>query len=197
MIVLVRHGQTAANASGLLLGRADPPLTELGHRQAEAVARVVTSPAAVISSPLLRARQTAAAFGLPVTVDERWAELDYGEYDGRPFDAVPAEEWDRWRHDAHFAPPGGESLADLGRRVRSVCADLAATPAAASTSEQVVVVSHVSPVKAAVAWALDAGDELAWRLYCAVASISRVAVTERGPVLHSYNETAHLDGVER
>src|SRR5881392_1292055 len=97
MILLVRHGQTAANAGGLLLGRADPPLTELGHRQAAAIARVLPTPGAVISSPLLRARQTAAAFGLPVVEDERWIELDYGEYDGRPFNEVPAEVWARWR----------------------------------------------------------------------------------------------------
>ena len=55
-----------------------------------------------------------------------------------------------------------------------------------------VVVSHVSPIKAGVAWALGTGDEVAWRMYVALASITRVGVTERGPILRSFNEVAHL-----
>ena len=193
MIVLVRHGQTAANAAGLLLGRADPPLTELGHRQAAAIAGALPVPAAVISSPLLRARQTAAAFGLPVVEDDRWTELDYGEFDGRPFAEVPAESWARWRKDVTFAPPGGESLVDLGTRVRAACDGLAGRAA----DEDIVVVSHVSPIKAAMAWALGVGDEISWRLYCGVAAISRVDVGERGPVVCSFNETGHLSELGR
>ena len=55
-----------------------------------------------------------------------------------------------------------------------------------------LVVSHVSPIKAAVAWALDVGDGVAWRMFVAVASITRIAVTDRGPILRSFNEVAHL-----
>jgi len=55
-----------------------------------------------------------------------------------------------------------------------------------------VVVSHVSPLKAALAWTLDVGDELAWRLHVTPASVSRVAIRPQGPVLLSFNETAHL-----
>jgi hypothetical protein len=54
----------------------------------------------------------------------------------------------------------------------------------------------VSPIKAAVAWALGVGDDISWRLYCAVAAISRVGVGDR-PVLRSFNETAHLSALER
>src|SRR3954447_22052990 len=165
MLFGVRHGQTAANAAGQLLGRADIPLTELGRRQAEALAAAVGPVDRVITSPLERARDTAAAFGLPVEVDERWTELDYGIYDEWPLNDVPAEMWQKGRGDAEFAPPEGESLASVGRRVRAACDDLA--PAAAEAD--VVVVSHVSPIKAAVAWALEAGDGLAWRTFVAVA----------------------------
>ncbi len=52
-----------------------------------------------------------------------------------------------------------------------------------------VVVSHVSPIKAAVAWALGAGDQVVWRLYLATASITRIGWGRDGPVLHRYNET--------
>jgi broad specificity phosphatase PhoE len=188
MLFVVRHGQTAANAAGQLLGRADVPLTETGKRQAQELAAAVGPVDRIISSPLQRARDTAAAFGLPVEIDERWTELDYGIYDERPLGEVPAELWDNWRGDAEFTPPEGESLASVGRRVRAACDDIAPTAAGAD----VVVVSHVSPIKAAVAWALDADDGIAWRMFVAVASISRIAITDRGPILRSFNEVAHL-----
>ena len=56
----------------------------------------------------------------------------------------------------------------------------------------VVVVSHVSPIKAAVAWCLGAADETAWRMFLDVAAVSRLSVGPRGPSLHSYNERHHL-----
>jgi len=188
VLLVVRHGQTAANAAGQLLGRADVPLTETGLRQAEALAAAIGPVDRVISSPLQRARRTAAAFGRPAEIDERWTELDYGIYDERPLGEVPRELWDGWRGDAEFTPPEGESLASVGRRVRAACDDL--VPAAMDTD--VVVVSHVSPIKAAVAWALDADDGIAWRTFVAVASITRIGITDRGPILRSFNEVAHL-----
>ncbi|HAZ55902.1 MAG TPA: hypothetical protein DCY78_01570, partial [Acidimicrobiaceae bacterium] len=72
MLFVVRHGRTAANASGLLLGRLDPDLDELGVRQATAAAAALGSVDRVVSSPLLRTRHTAEAFGLEVEVDDRW-----------------------------------------------------------------------------------------------------------------------------
>ena len=161
VLLLVRHGETAANVDGLMLGRADPPLTDRGVAQARALAAVLPTPDRVIASPLRRALDTAAAFGSNVEVDPRWIELDYGELDGRPLSSVPVEMWERWRSDPSVAPEGGEPLAVLGRRVREACADL--VPDAATGV--VVVVTHVSPIKAAVAWALAARDEVAWHMY--------------------------------
>ena len=59
-----------------------------------------------------------------------------------------------------------------------------------------VVVTHVSPIKAAVAWAMGVGDEVSWRMFVAPASVTRIAVGDRGPSLHGFNDVAHLDGVE-
>lgn len=193
MLVLVRHGQSELNAAGRLAGRLDTPLTELGVAQAKAMAASLADlgePAAVISSPLQRARDTAAAIGLPVVVDQRWVELDYGPYDGWLLGDVPAEMWARWRSDASYAPPGGESLAALGRRVREACEELLGDPDRLS-----VVVSHVSPIKAAVAWALGVGDEVAWRMFLAPASITMIGHGAAGPSLYAFNVTAHLVGV--
>lgn len=193
MLILVRHGQTAANASGLLLGRLDVELDERGREQAARLAAVVGRPGVrVVSSPLRRARDTAAAIaasaGTTVEVDERWVEIDYGSHDGTPLSEVPAQLWARWREDPDFAPEGGESLAAVGRRVAAACEALA--PGAAAGD--VVVVSHVSPIKAAVVWALGTATPTVWRMFVAVASVTRIAIGDRGPVLHSFNETAHL-----
>jgi broad specificity phosphatase PhoE len=190
VIFLVRHGQTAANARGLLLGREDLPLTDLGVRQAAAAGPVVAGVSRVVTSPLRRARETATALGLsvPVEIDDRWTELDYGELEGRRLAEVPTETWRRWREDPTYSPPGGESIDAVGRRVRDACERLAVDSAGAD----VAVVSHVSPIKAAVAWALGVGDGVAWRMFLDVASISRVATGPQGPSLRGYNDTHHL-----
>lgn len=195
MLIIVRHGRTATNASGRLLGRADPPLDELGVAQATAAVGAVLDahgrPDLVVTSPLVRCRATAAGFGEDVRVDERFIELDYGDYDGVPLADVGADVWKRWRSDLDFAPPGGESLRTLGGRVRAALDGLA--PIAADGT--VVVVTHVSPVKAAVGWALGVGDEVTWRMFVAPASVSLVAVGEHGPSLHRFNDVSHLAGL--
>lgn len=196
MIVVVRHGRTAANAGGLLLGRADPPLDDEGARQAAALATACTAldVGRIVTSPLGRCNQTAAAIAAGVSatpaieVDERWIELDYGELDGRPISEVSAATWAAWRSDVGWRPPGGESLASLGARVREACEGLVDE----ASGRDVVVVSHVSPIKAAVAWALGVGDETAWRMWVGPASITRIGVAGGRPSLRSFNETAHL-----
>lgn len=192
MLTVVRHGRTEANASGLLLGRRlDPGLDELGRRQAAALATALGGADRVISSPLRRTRETADLLGLPVEIEERWIEIDYGDLDGTPLADVPADMWAKWRSDTSFAPGGGESLAELGARVREAAADLLDE----SAERDIVVVTHVSPIKAAAGWALGVGDEVAWRMWCAPASITRIGATASQPSLHAYNVTAHLDGL--
>ena len=230
MLLIARHGQCAQNAAGLLVGRSDPPLTDLGQRQAAALGRAVASaigsPSSgsdpgreraavqVVASPLGRARATAAAIcdalGIAsgaITVDARWVEIDYGAYEGMPAGSVAQEVWTSWRKDLAFRPPGGESLADVAERVREACDEIAST-ASRSASQgdaghptHTIVVSHVSPIKAAVAWALGADAAVVWRMHLDVASLSRVALPQdtvggvavrRRPALRSYNEIAHL-----
>ena len=192
MLVLVRHGETAANAARQLLGRGESPLTDRGRAQATALAAALGPVSRLVSSPLGRARASASALGLdvPLEVDERWIEMDYGELEGRPLGDVPAEVWTRFRADPTFRPPGGESLAEVGVRVRAACDELFARRGEGARADaDVVVVSHVSPIKAAVAWALGAGDLVAWRLHLATASVTRIGWGGDGPVLHRFNET--------
>jgi broad specificity phosphatase PhoE len=184
MLYLVRHGQTAANADGLLLGRADPPLSDLGREQAAALASCLPPDTRVVASPLTRARETAEALGHGYDVDERWIELDYGDLDGVPLRDVAPDVWAQWRADPTFIPAGGESLAALGLRVREACLELLDE----IRNDDVAVVSHVSPIKAAIAWALGAGDEISWKVFVEIASITRIGADRFGPTLRSLNE---------
>jgi len=189
MLILLRHGQTDLNAGGRLQGRVDSELTAVGRSQAAAAASAIGQVDRVVSSPLRRARQTASAFAdVEVATDNRWVELDYGEFDGRPLTDVAPETWARWRSDLDFALPGGESIAALGRRVREACEELAPD----AVSRDIVVVSHVSPIKAAVAWALGVGDESTWRMFLDVAAVCRIAIRPQGPSLVAYNDCSHL-----
>lgn len=193
MLVLIRHGQTTFNAEGRLSGRLDVELTDRGRRQADAAAaavRAIGSPDLIISSPLARARSTALAVGAEMRIDERWIELDYGELDGRPLADVPRELWDSWRANPSFAPPGGESMQLLDARVADACDELATV----ATDGLVVVVTHVSPIKAAVAWALGVSGSVAWRMFVAPASMTRIAIRNGVPALHGFNEIGHLGG---
>jgi broad specificity phosphatase PhoE len=200
VLILARHGRTEANAQRLLLGRMDIPLDDTGLLQAAAIgaalAKAETRPVRVIASPLGRTVQTARAIAqacgvADIETDERWLEVDYGDFDGEPLAEVPSEVWQHWRSDSAWTPPNGESLNHVGVRVRAACDELVD----AAANGDVVVVSHVSPIKAAVAWAVGTGDQTAWRLFCDVASISRVRTTGDQPTLVTWNETAHLDGV--
>jgi broad specificity phosphatase PhoE len=98
LIYLVRHGETPLNAAGLLRGRLDPPLTEKGQMQAEALADALQGEGIrlVVASPLQRAVATAHAVaervGLQVEIDERFNDRDYGAWAGTSRDEVEA----RW-----------------------------------------------------------------------------------------------------
>jgi probable phosphoglycerate mutase len=191
VILFTRHGETEANRQRLALGRADPPLTEKGVGQADALAARLANlgVATVYSSPLLRARQTAApiaaAAGAELVIDDRLVELDYGEWDGKKFPDLPPEALARWRNDPTFAPPGGESLRAVTTRVAAFCGEVLDGPT-------VVAVSHVSPIKAAVSWALGVGEEIGWRMFLDLASITRVAGRDGHGSLTGYNDTSHL-----
>ncbi|MEY3360811.1 MAG: hypothetical protein RL531_530 [Actinomycetota bacterium] len=193
MIVLARHGQTEANRDGLLVGRIDPPLTALGLEQAGRLGDVLTATRAsrVVSSPLERTRRTAtviaARLGLEVEIDERIVEMDYGAWDGTPLAEIPIETWRAWRTDPDFRPPEGESLRDVSRRVGAAMGEWL------TADRTVIAVTHVSPIKAALTWALGAPETMAWRMFVEVASISRIGLRQGAPCMLGFNDTAHLD----
>lgn len=126
---LLRHGETEWSAAGRHTGRTDMPLTDAGRAAAARAGRALTAlrgdatPALVLSSPRSRARDTAALAGLRVDdVDERLAEWDYGEAEGRTTpqirETLPG--WTIW--DGPW--PGGETPADVSARADSVLDDV-------------------------------------------------------------------------
>ena len=185
MLLLVRHGRTEANAGQRLQGRLDLPLDEVGVAQVAGMAAWLGRPDRIISSPLLRARQTAGAFGVPYEIDDRWVELDYGSLDGLPLNEVGDEIWARWRIDPEYQVGGGESLAEMRVRVVAAVEDLLAD----AVEQTVVVTTHVSPIKAAMTWALGVDVTVGWRCHLDHASVSRIAIGPKGPVLVGFNET--------
>jgi probable phosphoglycerate mutase len=185
-------------------GHHDLPLTELGERQAAAAAARLATPGqtlgeavtAVISSPALRARQTAKpvadALGVSLAVDDGLIETDFGAWEGLTF--AEAREHDpqlhaRWLTDTSLAPPQGESMDAVHRRVRRVRDQLIADYGAAT----LIVVTHVTPIKALLRMALDAGPALLHRLHLDLASLSIAEYYPDGPAsVRLVNDTSHL-----
>ncbi|HVF06374.1 MAG TPA: bifunctional RNase H/acid phosphatase [Frankiaceae bacterium] len=198
-LLLVRHGETELSVAGRFSGTGDPELTERGWAQAKALAGRAASfgpVTAVWTSPLRRAADTAAgiaeALGLPVRVDDRLAECDFGEWEGLTFAQIQERDLGllaEWMGDADVAAPGGESFAAVTRRVRQARdAVLAAHP-----GETVVVVSHVTPIKTLLRLALDAPPSLLHRLYLDLASLSQAEWYPDGhAIVRRVNDVAHL-----
>lgn len=195
-IHLIRHGETQANRDGIFRGRGEVPLSATGVRQAGelrvrfAGLRVER----VLSSPLKRAMQTAAACfpGAEVEAQELVNNLDLGRWSGRRKKEIAAEEpelWRRWLEEPEgMTFPGGESLAAVRGRAAAFNRLLAGAP-----EQQIAVVSHRSVIKALLAEALGLGKKWFWAFHLDNASVSVLLHDEvRGFVLAGLNETSHL-----
>jgi broad specificity phosphatase PhoE len=179
-------------------GLSDVPLTEVGVQQAAAAAKRLASAglAAIVTSPLARAVRTAeevaAATGAPVEAEEGFRETDFGAWDGLTFAEV-RERWPAeltaWLADPAVAPPGGESFADVSSRVEGALRRVLA----GYQGQTVLIVSHVTPIKALVAAALLAPPLALYRMHLDVAALCQVDWYADGPaVLRSFNDTGHL-----
>ena len=127
-VVLVRHGETLWSRNRQHTGRTDIPLTDEGRRQSERVGDSLRGRrfALVLTSPLQRAAETCRLASLVdvAVFREELMEWDYGAYEGRTTAEIRAEVpgWSLWRDGV----PGGETAADVGRRVDRVIADVRA-----------------------------------------------------------------------
>lgn len=204
-LILLRHGQTELSVERRYSGHGDPELTELGQKQAAAAARALATrlsgqgvePAVVLSSPLRRARQTAAAVaettGADLEVRDGLIETDFGGWEGLTFtearDRDP-ELHGRWIGSADVEPPGGESFRAVGERVEAERARIVEEFA----GRTVVLVSHVTPIKMLLRTALGAGDEVLYRMHLDLACLNIADFyPDGGASVRLVNETSYLD----
>ncbi|SFR26546.1 probable phosphoglycerate mutase [Lentzea waywayandensis] len=198
-VILLRHGQTRLSVDRRYSGRGDHPLTELGLEQAErAAARLskMDGVAAVISSPLQRAQQTAGKLadriGLDVVTHQGLIETDFGTWEGLTFAEASAQDPEvhrRWLGDTSVKPPNGESFDEVHARVRKARTDIISRYG----GKTLVLVSHVTPIKTMLRQALDVGPQFLFRMHLDLTGIS---IAEFYPDGHAsvklVNDTSHL-----
>jgi broad specificity phosphatase PhoE len=173
-LLLLRHGRTTAAPGTLVGSRIDPGLSERGRQQAHAAGELLRDRplAAVVCSPLLRARET-AALALPQAVpeiDPRVQELDWGEITGLTFPQVEQrfpEVAAAWLRDGWPAPPGGEDPRALWRRTAAAVLDLHH----AHPEGDVLIVCHGGVIRALVGAARGLTLAGAWRIRTPHASL--------------------------
>ncbi|ROQ69365.1 putative phosphoglycerate mutase [Streptomyces sp. 840.1] len=200
--LLLRHGETALTPQKRFSGSGgtDPELSAAGREQAAHAADAFAARGTVqeiVSSPLLRCRETAGAvaarLGLEVRIEEGLRETDFGAWEGLTFGEVRERhraDLDAWLASAKAAPTGGgESFAEVARRV-AAARDRLITRYAGRT---VLVVTHVTPIKTLVRLALGAPPESLFRMELSAASLSTVAYYADGNAsVRLLNDTSHL-----
>jgi probable phosphomutase (TIGR03848 family) len=196
-LVLLRHGRTAANASGVLAGNQPVELDDTGQIQARALAERLAasgvSPAYTLSSPLVRCRQT-AEIALPDAkiIDEaRLVECDYGEWSGQPLKKLAKDPL--WRvvqgRPSAAVFPEGEAMAAMSARAIEAVREWDARAEAESGPDAVVVaVSHGDVIKAIVADAMGMHLDMFQRIAVDPASVTVIRYTPLRPFLIRLND---------
>jgi probable phosphomutase (TIGR03848 family) len=205
-VLLLRHGRTTANAGGTLAGHQPTELDEVGRAQAAAVgARLAAAgliPHLVVSSPLIRCRQTVEA-ALPdakVIDDARLLECDYGDWSGQQLKTLAKQPL--WQvvqaHPSAAVFPGGEGMAEMSARAIAAIRD-ADTRATAEHGPEAIVLacSHGDVIKAIVADAMGLHLDLFQRLSVDPASLTAIRYTPLRPFLLRMNDVGgDLDGLK-
>jgi len=201
-VILVRHGRTAANATGVLAGwTPGVHLDDKGREQAAAVAaRLAVVPlAAVVTSPLERTRETAEAIlvgrdPLPaLEVDERVGECRYGDWTNQPLKNLAKEPL--WKvvqaHPSAAVFPGaeGESMADMSSRAVGAVREWNARLSEGGVDPTYVVVSHGDVIKAITADALGMHLDVFQRLQVDPCSVTVIRYTDLRPFVLRTNDT--------
>ncbi|MFD7982310.1 histidine phosphatase family protein [Kitasatospora indigofera] len=200
-LLLLRHGETVLTPHRRFSGSGgtDPELSATGRGQAAraaASALLAQAPVhAVVSSPLRRCRQTAQAaadlLGLDVEIADGLREADFGEWEGLTLDEIRARhpaDLRAWRESAAAPTGAAESLTAVAERAALAGAVLAAR----HPGRRLLVVSHVTPIKALIARALAAPVAAVHAMELSPASFSALSHTGRGATMHLYNDTSHL-----
>ncbi len=202
-IWLIRHGETAWNERERFRGRTDLPLSERGRRQAERIGPYLAGrcrPAAVFTSPLQRARETAAAvaahFGLEAQEEPGLLDIDFGAISGLTPEEMAArypalhQAWLQAPHTVRF--PQGESLSSVRCRV----AEFIWRVAEEFQGQAVVLVSHLVVCRVLTCYLLQLAEAAFWAFEFGTASISAFRLEQGRATLLELNNTSHLARLE-
>lgn len=200
-IIVIRHGQTEWNIGQVFRGRADIPLNETGKKQAESLARALGfyKMAAIYSSPLSRAKETAEAVakkqGLEVKISKLLLDINYGEWQGLTHEEV-RKKWPKIYRAWHEAPekvkfPEGESLSEVKKRVVQFLKKVVLK----HQNETIAAVSHRVAIKVLLRAALGIDNSHFWQLRQNTASFSVLEYENKVFSLTCLNETCYLKGI--
>jgi phosphoserine phosphatase len=201
-IILVRHGHVDWIAPERFRGRAELGLSDLGRRQAEAVARYIAAtwkPEAVYTSPLSRCCDTAAAIAAPFRLEPQpiggLCDIDYGEWQGLTREQAKErwpDETELWFRAPHLAAiPGGETLPGLLSRAATALREILQ----AHPSGTVVLVGHDSVNRVLLLFALELPLSKYWSLCQDPCGLNELFFENDTFVIRSINETQHLAGL--
>jgi probable phosphoglycerate mutase len=196
---VARHGETDWNAAGRYQGQRESTLTDLGQRQARALAEALRGSGAgrVIASPLARcvetARPVAEALGVELETDPRLLEIAHGTWEGRLRAEIERDDPERmaqWlRHPERVRFDGGESLAEVAARWAAF------TESASGASEDIVVVTHDVLVRIAVLRASGRSLERLWEPQVQNGAYARLSIAAAGWELLDECRNHHLAGM--
>jgi broad specificity phosphatase PhoE len=202
-LLLIRHGQSIANAEGRLQGQFDSPLTDLGREQVRALGRRLLREgwgvSALYASDLSRAAETAellaTSLDAPVILDERLREYDIGVLNGviwREIEFLFPEIWQGLHQSHEWVPiPGEEGNEAFHARLAAALGDI---QAGHGEGEVVGLVSHGGSLGMMLAHLLSMETRRPTPFRFGNASLSVVEFHSRGPVLSCLNDTCHVDG---
>jgi len=183
MIYIIRHGQTAKNKANILQGRSDVPLNETGKEQAEKAGRKFAEAGIKIekvwSSPLIRARQTAAIIApdAPCMTDDRLIEMDYGPYEGMDLND-PAPEVLTFFKDfvRNPAPEGMEPLAEVVGRAGEFLEEIREEAALAD----ILLSTHAIAMKGILEYLTPDSGGSFWSKYIGNCEVYAAEITDDG-----------------
>ncbi len=194
-VTFIRHAESAANSAGIWNGRSDGPLSEVGHAQLEAIGERLRDSVfdVVISSPLERARRTAAAFSEDVVLDPEFVEIDLGRWDGWTTEEVQSQDANALRTaiSSRTSPMGatGETLNEAGERVLNAVDKLVASLPDESSA---AVVTHGGLLQTVLHQYLPGGSHRAHAFVDNSAITTVRFFDDDHSRLATFNDTGHL-----
>lgn len=203
-LLLIRHGQSEANLTGVFAGNYDSPLVELGFKQAEKTAEFIAENYKVdrvYASDLIRAFETgktvAGKLGLEVIPEPGMREIRAGKWEGIKFDSIISdfpEEYAKWMDDVgNSGCPGGETVKILGERVMETLTKIAEE----NDGKTVAIATHATPIRVSQTLiSYENLDEMKNVPWVPNASVTEIKYDNGKWELVKVGQDEHLDGVK-